>query len=206
VIFVVVLVVGMITLSYDSIHKHKEKVYHLQDALFDLTSFINKWFLQDLRRRNILMICSSSLMDINVIMSLYTFLRYSETYRFAVALAIFFGLRATLVCFCKSPYPEGYNWGYPGIMALFVPYGRTADFFYSGHVGICMIIQLEHREYKRLKMAAYTIFTMCCQIFLMVVCRAHYTIDLVSGLVYAHYIWILVNEYKYMIDEKLMQK
>jgi hypothetical protein len=28
-------------------------------------------------------------------------------------------------------------------MSIFVPYGETADFFYSGHVGVCMLMYLE---------------------------------------------------------------
>jgi hypothetical protein len=192
--------IGMIILSYNSIHIHIEKVYRLQDFLFDKTDSLNKWFRDDVKRRNILMIFCSSCMDLNIIMSLYTFIRYSDTYRFAVSLLVFYGIRASLVCFCKSPYPDGYDWGYPGIMSIFVPYGKTADFFYSGHIGICVIIGLEHQNYQRLKMAYYSIFTMTLQVFLMLVTRAHYTVDLISGFVYAHYIWILANKYKHIVD------
>ena len=47
---------------------------------------------------------------------------------------------------------------------------------------------------------------MACQIFMLLVTRVHYTIDMVSGVVYAHYIWILANKYAYIIDKRLIQK
>ena len=40
-------------------------------------------------------------------------------------------------------FPEGYLWEYPGFISLTVPYGKTNDFFYSGHVGGALISTLE---------------------------------------------------------------
>ena len=39
--------------------------------------------------------------------------------------------------------PEGFYWNYPGFPSLFVPYGMTTDFIYSGHVGILIICMME---------------------------------------------------------------
>lgn len=44
-------------------------------------------------------------------------------------------------------FPEGYAWDYPGIPALTVSYEVTPDFFFSGHVGLTVIMALDHLAY-----------------------------------------------------------
>jgi len=39
--------------------------------------------------------------------------------------------------------PVDFIWRNPGIFSIFVPYFPTNDFFYSGHVGFCMMSNLE---------------------------------------------------------------
>jgi hypothetical protein len=52
-------------------------------------------------------------------------------------------------------YPEGYLWDYPGFPSIFIPYGKTNDFFYSGHVGLCVIVFHELITAKKYRWAAY---------------------------------------------------
>ena len=49
-------------------------------------------------------------------------------------------------------FPQGYFWDYPGFPSLVIPYGRTSDFFFSGHTGFLTICCLEwyHLGYRRL--------------------------------------------------------
>lgn len=96
--------------------------------------------------------------------------------------------------------PQGYNWGYPGIMSIFVPYGKTADFFYSGHVGSCMLQFLEFSANGRNYWAAFAIVVLFCQVFLMVSLRSHYTTDMIAAVIFAHYIFIMTEKYCYLID------
>jgi hypothetical protein len=96
--------------------------------------------------------------------------------------------------------PEGYNWGWPGWFSITVPYGKTDDFFYSGHVGVCMIMYLEFSAVGWYWMSIYSLFTMGFQIILMLALRSHYTIDIISGIVFAHYFWILSEKYSYLVD------
>jgi len=78
-------------------------------------------------------------MDIMTLMSFYRFARYSTTWRFVLAMLVFYVLRAITTHIYMVEIPKGYNWAFPGVFSLVVPYGKTADFFYSGHVGSCMI-------------------------------------------------------------------
>ena len=45
-----------------------------------------------------------------------------------------------------------------------------------------------------------TVVTCIFQISLMVCLRGHYFIDLISGVIFAHYCWMLAERYSYMVD------
>jgi hypothetical protein len=35
--------------------------------------------------------------------------------------------------------------------------------------------------------------------------QAHYTLDMISGMVFAHYFWIIGDKYSYLVDWKLFR-
>ena len=43
------------------------------------------------------------------------------------------------------------------------------------------------------------------QIVLMICLRGHYFIDLVSGVIFAHYIWMMAERYSFVVDVKLFR-
>ncbi len=81
-----------------------------------------------------------------------------------------------------------------------MPYGKTNDFFYSGHVGCCIINFLEFRAIGWDRFARFSLLTCVCQICLMVCLRGHYFIDLISGVIFAHYTWMISERYSYLVD------
>ena len=103
------------------------------------TARLNKYFLKHIEYRNYMMIFCSGLVDTMTLSSLYHWARYSTTWRIVLALGVFYSFRSLTTNMVIFEIPEGYNWGYPGVMSIFVPYGATADFFYSGHVGTCVL-------------------------------------------------------------------
>lgn len=102
-------------------------------------------------------------------------------------------------------YPEGYLWDFPGFYSITVPYGKTNDFFFSGHIGCCMINFCEFSAIRWNKMANFSFFTGVLQATLMISLRSHYFIDLVAGVVFAHYFWLLSERYCYLIDVKVFK-
>ena len=161
---------------------------------------LNEYFREDVTRRNILLICCSCFLDLLMLVSFYRFVRYATTWRFFIALILFYSIRMALQHIFYVEFPQGYDWGWPGFFSLFVPYGETADFFYSGHVGVCMIQFLEFYSVGWFWWSLYAILTMCLQIFLMISLRSHYTMDMISGVVFAHYLWIMSEKYSYLVD------
>ena len=193
-------IVALVLISYLSIGLEGEKVKGVKDYPLIWTGGMNEYFREDDRRRNALLIICGLLMDFMLLVGFFRWAWYGTTWRFFFALVFFYGLRIILQNIFFMEFPEGYNWAYPGFFSIAVPYGITGDFFYSGHVGICMIQFLEFYTVGWYWMSAYSLFTMAMQILLMLALRAHYTIDMVSGVVFAHYMWLLSEKYSYLID------
>jgi hypothetical protein len=98
-------------------------------------------------------------------------------------------------------YPEGYLWADPGFFSIAVSYLKTNDFFFSGHVGVPVIIGLEFKNMGIYSMFYFSLFTICFEAFTMVVTRGHYCIDLITGVIVAHYIYIHVEKNIDYIDK-----
>jgi len=103
-------------------------------------------------------------------------------------------------------YPEGYIWEYPGFPSLMVSYLKTNDFFYSGHVGLPIILMSEFYVLKRFNMFGFCIFTFFIEAFTMIATRGHYSIDLITGAIFAHYIFQNVEKNIHYIDSLTIGK
>lgn len=66
-----------------------------------------------------------------------------STGRVIYAMAVFYLVRAVTQGLVTLRFPEGYYWSDPNVPSIVVPYGRTSDFFYSGHCGFLNICALE---------------------------------------------------------------
>ena len=119
----------------------------------------------------------------------------SPSFRVLLAGALFYAGRFLLQAIWVVEYPEGYNWGYPGVPSIFVPYGETADFFYSGHVGACVLLYLEAMREKHQLLSLLSLVTGSMQVFLMIALRSHYTVDMISAVVFAHYAFLMSESY-----------
>ena len=146
------------------------------------------------------MIICSTFMDILQFAQLYRFVFHGTTWRIWFAIIVFYGFRALVQAIVIFEFPKGYNWGYPGWYSPFVPYGQTADFFFSGHVGICVLHGLEFWAVGWKLWTLYSAWTGCCQVVLMLSTRAHYSIDMIAGVIFAHYIYMMVEKYIHLFD------
>ncbi len=68
-----------------------------------------------------------------------------------------------------------------------------------------MLCFCEFRAVSWNKFAYFSIFTMVFQFTLMVALQGHYLIDLMSGIVFAHYFWLLAERYCYIVDVKVFK-
>ena len=103
-------------------------------------------------------------------------------------------------------FPDGFLWGYPGFPSIMVSYLKTNDFFYSGHCGLPIVLLCEFRFLKINIMSAICLFVFFLETFTMLTLRGHYTIDVIAGAIFAHYIWDNVNKYVYIVDNWTFNK
>lgn len=97
-------------------------------------------------------------------------------------------------------FPEGYLWEYPGFPSIFVSYLKTNDFFFSGHVGLPILQICELYKLNRHIMLYFNLFTIFLEFFTMIALRGHYTIDLIAGILMAHYCFMITEKYIHKID------
>jgi hypothetical protein len=55
------------------------------------------------------------------------------------------------------------------------------------------------------RFAWFSLVTAIAQIILMACLRGHYFIDMLSGIIFAHYLWMLAERYSYLVDVKLLK-
>lgn len=103
-------------------------------------------------------------------------------------------------------YPEGFIWEYPGFPSIMVSYLKTNDFFYSGHVGLPVLLMCEFYILKYYYMFGFCIATFFIEFFTMLATRGHYTIDLITGAIFAHYIFQNVERNIHYLDKLTFTK
>lgn len=200
----VVLLLGILTMAtLSQSFFMSEKVECLEDKAQTWTQPLNAFFARNSAIKHGVMILCSLMMDVMVLVNLFRFALQGATFRFPLALLAFYIFRGVLQSLFLMRYPAGYLWDFPGVYSITVPYGRTNDFFFSGHIGCCMINYCEYQAHGWGKFAKFSLLTLACQSLLMLAVRGHYVIDLVAGVVFAHYIWMMTERYSYLVDVKV---
>jgi len=146
-------------------------------------------------------ISSSLLMDVTFLAHFIYWTLYGTSVRIICAMSMFYGIRGVIMSFFLLGFPDGYTWDYPGFPSIVVPYGRTSDFFYSGHCGFLVIVAAEWFTLGYKKMSLITHLVNIYMAFVMVICRIHFSIDITTGMVFGHYLYIIARHYSPVLDE-----
>lgn len=97
-------------------------------------------------------------------------------------------------------FPEGYSWKDPGFPTIVVPYGRSSDFFFSGHCGFLNICALEWLRNGKGNFFKVVEVINAYLAFVMLVFRIHYAIDIVVAIFYSHYVFLFIEWHLEKID------
>ena len=171
----------------------------IYDLSFSMTNSINMYLNLNPNLNKFLIIYTSALMDIMTLTHLVVWVRSWHSFKFFCNVFFFYGFRQTVQNFFIMDRPFGYTWCNPGWPSLVVPYHDINDFYYSGHVGVCsMFLALDVSE--RSKLGILSLFAMVNMWFTLTVVRTHYFIDLVTGLLLAHYSYYLGEKMTYIFD------
>jgi hypothetical protein len=166
----------------------------MNDTTHTVTEKINLYLNKNIQIRNIIIILSSLYEDLIMITMCVYWIFKIKSWRVVICILIFYIFRGIIQMLFQMRYPEGYSWDYPGFPSLIVSYLRTNDFFYSGHVGLPIIIACEFFKNNKHSLGY---FSLCCclvEFTVMLIMRGHYIIDLIFGIIIAHYIFIIVDK------------
>jgi len=108
-----------------------------------------------------------------------------------LGLVMVFALRQICQMLCPLPAPAGMVWRYPGVPAILVTYGTTNDLFFSGHTAIAVYgaaTLAGHWGHWGLALGlAIALF----EAITVLILRAHYTMDVFTGVVCALWVYSL---------------
>lgn len=85
--------------------------------------------------------------------------------------------------------------------SIVVPYGKSRDFFYSGHTGFMVFALLLWLKVKYLRMVILTMAGLCFVVLTLISTRVHYDCDIFAGCVVSIQIVYFVQKYLVWIDK-----
>jgi len=159
----------------------------LGDALHDLTSGLNSYFSQNSAAANALLIVSSAFIDALGLFLLGRWL-FGGSIRPFLSLFLLMALRQLMQAICSLPPPTGMIWHYPGFPSLLVTYHVANDFFFSGHTAIAVFGAVELSRLHRNWLTAAAVMLVFFELTTVLILRAHYTMDVFTGIVAA--LWV----------------
>jgi hypothetical protein len=157
------------------------------DGLHYLTAGLNTYFSQNAGAANALLVVSSALIDALGLILLGRWLLGGSIRPF-LGLFLLMTLRQLMQSICALPPPPNMIWHDPGFPSLLVTYHVANDFFFSGHTAIAVFgaVELSRLRWRWLTIAAFLIVVF--EIATVLILRAHYTMDVFTGILAA--VWI----------------
>ena len=159
----------------------------LGDGMHNLFAPWNQYLHVHPRAANGLLIVSSAFIDLMALFLLGRWI-FAGVLRPFLGLIILMGLRQVCQALCALPPPPGIIWHYPGFPSLLVTYAVANDFFFSGHTAIAVFAGLELARLKKPWLTAVAVVVVIFEVGVVLVLRAHYTMDVVTGILAALYV------------------
>jgi len=142
------------------------------------------------RAANALLIASSIGIDFFGISLLGSAL-IGPTFRPFLSLFAVYVLRQFCQGLCSLPPPPGAIWRHPGFPSLLVTYGTSHDYFFSGHTAIAVLAAIAAASQGPTWLTAAVAVAALLEAFVVLVLRAHYTMDVVAAACAAWCSWSL---------------
>src|SRR5881392_1462265 len=172
------------------------------DALHNLTAGLNSYFAQNTRAADALLIASSALIDALGLFLLGRWL-FGGSVRPFLGLFLLMTLRQLMQALCALPPPPNMIWHYPGFPSLLVTYHVANDFFFSGHTAIAVFGAIELTRFHRKWLTVSSIALVCFEVAAVLILRAHYTMDVFTGILAALCVARLSERISPALDRRL---
>jgi hypothetical protein len=150
------------------------------DRLHDWTGPANAWFWAHPKAADLTLIISSACIDLFGIYLIGATI-FGASFRPFLGLLTLFMLRQVCQGLCTLPIPPGMIWRDPGFPSLLVTYGTSNDLFFSGHTAIAVLCTLELAQVAPVWVTAVAAVIAVLEMTVVIVLRAHYTIDVFAA-------------------------
>jgi len=161
------------------------------DGIHDLLAGPNQFLHDHPGAANALLISSSAVIDALGLFLLAVSI-FGKTVRPFLGLLLLFGMRQVCQLLCALPPPYGIIWHDPGVPTLLVTYDVATDFFFSGHTGLAVLGAVELRRFGGNRRWLYLgVAIILFEVTAVLVLRAHYTMDVLTGAIAARYATML---------------
>lgn len=174
------------------------------DVIHNWTAGLNSYFSQNLRAADALLIVSSALIDALGLFLLGRWL-FGGTVRPFLGLFLLMVLRQVMQAICALPPPPNMIWHNPGFPSLLVTYDVANDFFFSGHTAIAVFGAIELSRLRQNWLTAVAVLLACFEVVTVLILRAHYTMDVFTGIVAALWIAHLAERISPRLDRLLVR-
>jgi membrane-associated phospholipid phosphatase len=152
----------------------------LGDVIHDLTAHWHRYFSTHDRAANAALITSSIFIDLFGLCLIGAAI-FGRTFAPFLGILIVFGLRQICQGLCTLPPPPGIIWRNPGFPTLLVTYAVGNDFFFSGHTALAVLGAVEAAHLGQPWLAVLAAAVALGEMLIVLVLRAHYTLDVVAG-------------------------
>ncbi|OYV05608.1 MAG: hypothetical protein CFE26_10710 [Verrucomicrobiales bacterium VVV1] len=150
------------------------------DSAHVLSARLHGWFVANPKAADRSLILSSLFIDIFGLFLIGAAI-FGPTFAPFLGILIVFSLRQICQAFCTLPPPPGIIWRDPGFPTLLVTYGVSNDFFFSGHTALVVLGAIEICNVAPWWLGLLAILIAVGEALLVLVLRAHYTLDVVAG-------------------------
>jgi len=162
------------------------------DAVHDWTAPWHDWLAEHPRGANALLVASSAGIDALGVF-LFGSALLGPTLRPGIGLLILFVFRQLAQLTTALPTPPGMIWRRPGVPSLLVTYDVANDFFFSGHTAIAVLAAIEASRAAPWWLALLIACVAAAEALTVLVLRAHYTLDVLTGVFAAYCAAVLAS-------------
>jgi hypothetical protein len=175
------------------------------DRLHALTASANFYLHAHPSAADLLLMVSSGVIDLLGIFLLSRWI-IGASLRPFLGLVIVLGLRQTMQSLVALPAPPNAIWHYPGFPSLLVTYSVSNDYFFSGHTAIAVLAATEIGRMGKVWLTAIGALMVVFEVTTVLVLRAHYTMDVFTGVVtglYAAYLAGRISSSSWRVQRSL---
>ncbi|MEF8754114.1 MAG: phosphatase PAP2-related protein [Accumulibacter sp.] len=153
----------------------------MYDHLHRLTASGNAWLHEHPGAARAVLIGSSLAIDV-VTLFVLAYALIGPSFSPFLGLLSLFALRQLSQALVALPAPAGIIWRDPGFPSLFVTYSVGNDFFFSGHTALAVYGAMQVATLGISALTVLAALLAILQMVLVILLRAHWTLDVLGGL------------------------